>query len=258
VTKQPNLPVAQPQVLVPSQLSIASKEACEYEPVEEIREVFEEQIDTTRKPPPAFVGFTVGGNAEKKLVVSEEAQRRIDRIFADSGSELDDAQLHSKLDKMEKNDIKTKENDKEPKMKFGRPQIQKKEFHCPVKAQPTFQSIKEAKPFLSKKRKISEVLTEKQSMSGVKKTRPNAVFTIEDAFKFLKSEPEFIPKQEVNVRQLLKNEPNEKEGEFAPADLLACLQFEPRCPCYIIRGNKSSIVEPTCQICNGSLKIDHV
>ncbi len=73
----------------------------------------------------------VGGNANKKMVISEAAQDRINRIFADSESDKDD-DLIKKLDLMEKNDVKIK--DKEPKLKFtgftGR-QIQK-EFHCPV------------------------------------------------------------------------------------------------------------------------------
>lgn len=53
------------------------------------------------------MGFTVGGNANKKLVVSEEAQKRINKIFADSSSEIDDAMLNNKLDQMERGEFKT-------------------------------------------------------------------------------------------------------------------------------------------------------
>lgn len=75
---------------------------CEYKEAEE--SVYE-QINTYRKPADEFVGFMVGGNANKKMVISEAAQDRINRIFADSESDKDD-DLINKLDLMEKNDFK--------------------------------------------------------------------------------------------------------------------------------------------------------
>ena len=86
---------------------------CEYKDAEE--SVYG-QIDTYRKPADEFVGFMVGGNANKKMVISEAAQDRINRIFADSESDQDD-DLINKLDLMEKDDLKIK--DKEPKLKFN-------------------------------------------------------------------------------------------------------------------------------------------
>ena len=46
-----------------------------------------------------FVGFTIGGNKNKKLVVSEETQKRLNKIF-DSDSE--DENMLIKLDQIDK------------------------------------------------------------------------------------------------------------------------------------------------------------
>lgn len=73
----------------------------------------------------------VGGNANKKMVVSEETQRRLDKIFADSDSEDEGGQLNEKLDQMERADAKRE--GKEQAFKFNQ-RIQPKEFKCPVKA----------------------------------------------------------------------------------------------------------------------------
>jgi uncharacterized protein YfdQ (DUF2303 family) len=81
---------------------------------------------------PEFVGFTVGGNADKKMVVSEENQRRLAKIFADSESENEEEELNKKLEMMESVDAF-----KEPKGNSGfkfNAKPQQKEFKCPVKA----------------------------------------------------------------------------------------------------------------------------
>lgn len=82
-------------------------------------------------PEPSFIGFTVGGNANRKCVISEAAQRRIANIFADSSDESDCGAINAKLDELDRADFKPAA---EPTkfIKF-KPSLPLKEFQCPVK-----------------------------------------------------------------------------------------------------------------------------
>lgn len=51
-----------------------------------------------------FLGFTIGGNAAKKMKVSEDTQKRLEKIFADS-DRCDNDKLNRKLEELEEQDI---------------------------------------------------------------------------------------------------------------------------------------------------------